>query len=1660
MATGSNESQRYVSPGLFTVRGSVTDLNTQMGPSAYQLIEHGPQSQDKTTRIIAAAQAALRIEHGPVFRVDLVDWAEHGQTLLSMVAHHLCIDLVSWRIIVRDLTQLLETGVLAVDKPLSFQSWCSLQSTYNKAADAQRLLPFKETPTDMAYWGTEGPSTYGRTRTETFTLGEQTTKLVLGDCHKALRSEPVELFVAAVSHAFAKTFHDRQVPTIHLESHGREPPKGSNIDLSRTVGWFTTICPLVVPARADDPDIMDTLRRTKDVRRSIKEHGRPHFAHKHLGGVGAVEWRPMEILFNYLGGGVGARHDEECDPVIRQVELDLSSGVESQVILADVGPETKRLALFEVSVIILDDKLHFSFVYDNSMPRAGDIRKWIDICKTTLEETARTLPHLPAEPTLSDYPLLPITYDGLRALTQVTLPRASIDLASSFAQIEDIYPCTPVQEGMLISQLRNPSAYMFHAVYDVKHPDPHHRLDVEKFALAWQRVMERHAALRTIFVESVRRGAVFDQVVLQKPDSTISVLRHSDEEAMDILGGVSYQPKKPQLSHQLTICATDTGRLLMKLEVNHAALDGGSLAIILEELSSGYMGNLQSSPGPLFSDYVQYIRALSGGKDIEHWKQYLEGVKPSYFPTSQSGSTTLANDATRTQLFTALEFDRFDELRKLSERTHATLASIMHAAWTLVLRKYTGRDDVCFGYLMAGRDVPVENIGRTVGPLINMLCCRLQVSKSRTLQEVVRTAQDHHLQSIPHQHCSLAQLQHELGLAGKPLYNTSISTQNLQQQNDAGETLSFDMEAGHDPSEVSDSEVAWMSRCANPDALKYAITVNIETSRASEGVVFRYWSDQVSDHQAQMVASSMARILEAFIDRPTQSVEELDLSFNNTQSATVEEDVATENPHDESHPGWQKGSGSSTRTSSEASWQTPASGPTLHSPLEQALLTLWSDLLGLPEDSINPEDSFFDLGGDSITAMTLAGEARDCGLPLTVADVFRKPSFGEMIANVRAAVGMNSVDNKAHGSTGTSTTQSTKSDLYERFSLLAASNVDAFLQTSIVPHVCVFRGGIADVLPATDFQSLAVAGALLESRWMLNYFCLEGDGPLNLVQLKRACFRVVQALDILRTMFVPSGGRFLQVVLRTLRPAFHVVETDVALDEYPVGEEGSEPRLGEPFVEFTVVKHRSTLQHRLFLRISHAQYDGVCFPKILDALQAAYRGETVPRPPSFANYLRASAGSLTSEHYQHWKKLLAGSSMTEVVRRQGPNYHSHATGAATACLKKTVQLPPVESGRITTATVVKAAWAYVLAQVSAKDDIVFGHTISGRNAEVEGIGNMVGPCLNLVPVRVQFGSGQGRTAKDLLYQVQDQQVSNMAHEVLGFREIIRHCTNWPRWTYFTSTVQHQNVEQRGSVRLGDLNYRVGCASAAQEDFSDLSVLSQPLEADGAYEIMLSFPDGGAIPHEFAERLLGMLCDAARLFATAPDTILPSATELRSRPRQIPFEDNDEVNNDHPLEDVSRLEELAPDQLLELSTLVSTAWLQALGLSDEQRSTTETQEAVTIDLDTSFFTLGGDMTGLAQLVWLLDQRGGFTAPPRLEELVQNHTVRGHMALLARGIPPPPVPAALAEENEAEELKKAATFPMVGESSQKKLAKALGLVRRRLGKKKAAGVVAVA
>ncbi|OCL14025.1 nonribosomal peptide synthase [Glonium stellatum] len=1656
---------------------------TRNTSSSYRYRTHRLNSLGEIAALAADTQAGLHIERGPVFAVDLFDMKD-GEQMIFLAAHHLCVDMVSWRIVLQDLQEFLDGSSLGASSPLPFQIWCSLQMENTREIDPGSLLPFDVYPADLAYWGMVGqPNTYSQVEIEEFTLDRAHTEMALGDCHKALNTEPIDLFLAAIAHSFTRIFADRATPTLYNETHGREAGWNPEIDLSRTVGWFTTIYPLTVPVKLGDEghdDFIDTLRQTKDIRRRIPENGRPYFAHRFLTDEGLSKSKDigvlMEIAFNYLGR---MQQLERDNSLFQQVEL--TENHEANKATGDTGPSTARLALFEISAIVLNGKLQVTLMYNRNINRTGDVRNWMIECKRTLEEMVSRLAHTPASPTLSDYPLMPMAYDGLRKLVQDVFPKIGV---RHFSQVEDVYPCSPIQQGLLISQIRDPSTYIFHTIFEARHARPGVRLDAHKIGKAWQKVVDRHAALRTIFVDSVYRGGVFDQVVVKNVDSGVKYIRCADRDAITKLNAISIHEtafkKQTQLPHQLTVCTTTSGRVLVKAEINHVVIDGSSISIILDDLTAAYEDTLEDGPGPLYSEYIKFIRSQPPPSSaLQFWTTYLKGIQPCHFPTLNRSSTTEKRLSS-----VKMEFNRFSQLQEFSEKTTVTLANIMHTAWAVVLRKYTGLDDVCFGYLSAGRDAPIKNIQHIVGAFINMLCCRVKVSNCSTLVDLSRTTQEDYLESIPYQRCSLAQVQHGLGLAGKALYNTSLSIQNHSRASDRPEeSIVYDVEEAHDPSE-------------------YVVTVNIETAKNEEGVVFRYWSHLISEDQAMQLARTFAETLDNFINKSWQTASQLDTPKEQPERKIVTRPrpsrIDTQNSANQKHltrqlvpnfaetlqnpvqqlmarpitqsiqpqiqqttqepirppiqqsvlndsvalkqivnqcvqqiieqmfktgafvpsttdvmedlvsdrpAGPSLGSGPNTPSTNQSRGELGGDQFVEPAPnrrsmaaqitkrgrsaqTEKKLLAIWSSMLDLSVDSINKDDSFFELGGDSITAMRLVGAARDEGLALTVADVFRNPSFEDMAAIIRVASIMSTyltdTDFEEYNAHKQALHKTSVHDPYERFSLVKATNVDIFLQSKICPKVGVFKGGIADVLPVTDFQSLAITGTLLESRWMLNYFYLDGSGVLDLRQLKQSCFRLVQAFDILRTVFLPSGDRFLQVVLRKLRPEFQAFETEQDLDEFTAmlqkRDQDQGPRLGEPFVQFTVAKQKFSSRHRIFIRISHAQYDGVCFPRIMAALQAGYQGEPISSTPSFANYVRASAGTVTSDHYQHWKTLLKGSSMTEVVHRNGPNYRRSA--GATTCLKQKVHLPHILHGNITTASVVKAAWAYVLAQISAHSDVVFGHTISGRNAAVDGVENIIGPCLNLVPVRVQFEPFW--VALDLLRHVQDQQVANMPYEALGFREIIKHCTEWPDWTNFTTAIQHQNFSRGSAIQLGHNMYELG-AVGTEEDFADFSILSTPLEEPYMFEISLTFSLNGAITTTFAEKAFNMLCTAAGDFSKNPGTSLIPPSELHClRPQTIG--DITIVSDD--LFQSTHLHGLSRAEILVISDVVSRAWHQVLR---------DANDACTpIQLDSSFFELGGDIMGLAQIAWQLEQEG---FKVRVEDLIDHPTMLGQMAVLS-------------------------------------------------------------
>lgn len=1430
--------------------------------TSYNFRFHKLAARSDVIPLIAVSQKSIHIS-GPVFAVDVFEQPDGAQAV-SLIAHHLVVDIVSWINIVQDLETFLTATNPIFSKPFSFRDWNAAQTEHVKSLERRgdSLLPFPIQAADFDFWGISStPNIYGDVIKKTFIVSDlDTVSLVLGDSHRALKTEPLDLFLSALLKSFGNIFGDRELPTLFNEGHGREP-WDDTIDLSQTVGWFTSLSPVHVSRQNIDLDsIIDCVRQVKDIRRSVPNNGRPYFARRYLTESGKrhlSDHEPMEILVNYLGR---TQQTSQDDSLFSSFNLSITD--REMATVSDVAPETRRLALFEISISILDEGIEFTFMYNKHMLHQDRVEKWASNCEEVLIDITRKLSHTPSTPTLSDFPLMPVGYAELQELITRSLPAARVHSD----EVEDMYPCSPMQTGILLGQLLDPSQYLFHTVIEVTSPSSS-TVDAMKLSRACHKAIDRHPALRTIFIESTYRSGSFDQVVLKRRDAGVTVFECREIDVMARLNARSlretYQRHDgPMLPYQITICQTPQGKVFMKVELNHAVTDGASTSIILRDISNAYINNLPPTTAPSYKEYIKYISHQPTESSLSFWSSYLSGARFTEFPTINPDST-----ATRSLGSVVVEFDRFSELHSIAREIGVTLSNIIVVAWALVLRSYTKSDDVNFGYLASGRDARIDGIDDIVGPLINMLVFRFQFGTNMPLKQLFLEAQQDYLSSLPHQHFSLARVSHELGQTKQGLFNTAVSIQNAGPSSSSDlNALAYESIEGFDPSE-------------------YAVTLNADTTRGDESIMFRYWTDVLSDLQARDLAVTMSTLLSDFMHHSEDAISHLRISqdskpLTNGYARTHEVGQWTLSRVDSKFTDMTHSSTSSESwTDLGASLSSP---PTLSRPftrgrahLHHKLLALWRDTLDLGSTSVSYEDSFFELGGDSIIAMSMVGNARELDIQLTVADIFKNPRFGSMLDCI--------VDRSCKDfDTASSVDKMSSSDLkkevamideqaYQPFSMLGQENAEQFVRDHVCSVAGVSRASIMDVLPTTDFQTQAIQGSQLASRWMLNYFFLDSIGPLHIGLLRESIMNVVACYDVLRTVFVPHEGKYLQVILRQLQPELTVHDVD-DIDQFTLELESvhreAHPKPQQSPLRFVLARHKYSLRHRIFIRISHAQYDGVCFPAILEALKACYEGEPIFPTPSYVAYIRGALGKITPDHYAYWKALLDNSTPTHIVPRQRSLLHT----SPTQVLKAVVSTPSLASFNVTTATVVKAAWSTVLAKATGKTDVVFGHLISGRNLDsVSGIEAIVGPCLNVVPVRV--GYQPSWTVLDLLQHIQNQQVDNIAYESLGFKEIIDKCTDWDDdgVNGFSTVVQHQSMPQTATLEIGGNTYHVG-AMASQEDTSDFSVVTTPQDSKST-EVCLLYARDGAIDAGFAQEVFDSLCKTITAFSESLDSFV-------------------------------------------------------------------------------------------------------------------------------------------------------------------------------------------
>lgn len=531
--------------------------------SSYHFGHHTVGTNAEVESVIQEAQASIDIENGPVFAAHHFH-TNDGHQMLYLVAHHLVTDLKSWRVIADDLDQLLTSGNLVSGRALSFQAWSTQQRRRVQSIESAEKVPFSIGAGNWEYWGvTDVSNTYGNTIATGFTLGSEIT-LALEASNRALRTDSSDIFMAALLLSFAQTFGDRQVPAIWNQEHERAT-LDTEVDISETVGWFTSLCPLALAISPSD-DMLNVLCRIKDVRSTVAEHGVPYFAANLLDAKSAESFTssvcPLEIIFTYAGSMQSLDRQESLLEQIPVPSRSLASRT------SDIGPVVGRIALFEVSAAIDQGDARFKFLYHRESRHQDLIHTWIKTYEAVLRDSIQRLQYQSPELSMSDVPLMDMTYEGLTKLNREILPNIGVDVSN----IETIYPVTANQQNILLNEPLIPGSSRSQVVYELNTPGQF--VDIGRICAAWQQVIEKHPALRTVFFDSASKLGLFDQMVLRRHSPNMLFI-----ESENVDDALSAAHKIPPMNlakgtpwHRLAVCQAP-GKAYLKLELSQALCD-------------------------------------------------------------------------------------------------------------------------------------------------------------------------------------------------------------------------------------------------------------------------------------------------------------------------------------------------------------------------------------------------------------------------------------------------------------------------------------------------------------------------------------------------------------------------------------------------------------------------------------------------------------------------------------------------------------------------------------------------------------------------------------------------------------------------------------------------------------------------------------------------------------------------------------------------------------------------------------------------------------------------------------------------------------------------------------------------------------------------------
>ncbi len=704
-------------------------------------------------------QASLDITAGPLLRVVYFDLGREQAGRILIVVHHLVIDAFSWRILLEDVQnayrqQSQGERVQLPPKTSSWQQWAQRLQEYAQEEDVSQqhsywLQQVQACPESLPVDWMDGKNTVASIQNVLVALTPQETKALLQEVPQVYHTQINDILLAAL----ALTLHQwtgRKKHVVALEGHGRED-LFTDIDISRTVGWFTCLYPVVLSLTQSGTHPDQVLKAIKEQLRAIPAHGIGygllHYLHRNNERVEELKrGLQPQISFNYLG---------QYDQMFAEPDLFVSASESSGLAASPLG---EREYLIDVNSSITNGHLQMVWTYSTNRHR----EETMDVLAQSYIQTLRALiRHCQMVEyggyTPSDFPLA--------HLSQEQLDR----IIGKRRDVEALYPLSPLQQGLLFQSLYAPGKgdYITQINYTLQGS-----LHFENFREAWQQLVNHYTILRTSYRwEHLEEPLQMVQQKVVLPFLLQDWRVYSEEEQQERFHALLQADRQQGFDLALaplmrvTLLQMGEDRYELLWTHHHLLLDGWSLPIVFNKIFANYdalvAGKQIHHPAvPPYQDYIAWLQRQDYGSTENFWQRWLDGFDtPTPLGINHLPDEEQSTEEHSVSLQQDLSVAMTQALHSFSRAYQLTLNTVFLGAWSLLLARYSGQEDLVFGITVSGRPQELPGVEQMVGLFINTLPMRVRLAGEMPLLSWLKMLQEQQSELRQYEYSPLVQTQ-------------------------------------------------------------------------------------------------------------------------------------------------------------------------------------------------------------------------------------------------------------------------------------------------------------------------------------------------------------------------------------------------------------------------------------------------------------------------------------------------------------------------------------------------------------------------------------------------------------------------------------------------------------------------------------------------------------------------------------------------------------------------------------------------------------------------------------------------------------------------------------------------------------------------------------